>query len=130
MEIISDKAGCKVSSCSCSTVVLLAGQDFCLDHFLACCYDRLETLETLRSSRSLDSAQRVAARKFLAECSDRAVHVCLREEHLSNLERSRLLDILLLSGELQMQMRNTTLKPTDALPDIASVLFWKISRQA
>jgi hypothetical protein len=44
-------------------------------------------------------------RSFLEECSRKALDVSLRSDNLSNLERGRLLDILLWAGELFIFLR-------------------------
>jgi len=44
-------------------------------------------------------------RAFVEECSRKALDVSLQSEDLSNLERGRLLDILLWAGELFLLLR-------------------------
>jgi len=80
-----------------------------MDHFLAQSYQCLEQLENLRDhSHGVNGgrqASREEARAFLNECSLRALNISLRAENLSNLERGRLLDILLWAGELSEALR-------------------------
>jgi hypothetical protein len=129
MDIVSSKAGSKASCCAKSAVISLGGQELCLDHFLASCYARLDTLEPVIRGRSLEGGENLAARASLEECSNRALLVCLRHESLTNLDRSRLLDILLLSGDLQLLLHKPSVKITDTLPHFPAVLFWRNSRQ-
>ena len=44
-------------------------------------------------------------RTALAECSDQTLRICLSGKPLNNLERGRLLDILLWAGELYVLLR-------------------------
>jgi len=96
----SGKQKCKASRCASAAVISLESRDYCLDHFLGCCYERLDKLEPEIRRRSLEELEIPAAVAFLVECSNRALFISLRHEPLSNLDRSRLLNILLLSGNL------------------------------
>jgi len=104
--LLTGTENCHAGSCAASAVIALAGQDFCLDHFLAKCYERLALLESMVRARAVDAAWVRNAHSLLEECSNQTLRVCLRHQPLSNLERSRLLDILLLCGELQQTLRN------------------------
>jgi len=46
-----------------------------------------------------------AMRAFIEECSQKALEVCLHTGNLTNLERARLLDILLWASELFLVLR-------------------------
>jgi hypothetical protein len=102
MDILTSKESCKTDSCANSAVITLAGQELCLDHFFASCYERLDIVEPMVRGRSVDPTEVQAVRAVLEECSNRALLISLRHEHLNNLDRSRLLQILLLSGDLQL----------------------------
>ncbi len=123
--MISGKPECKVDSCARSAVTDLAGKDLCLDHFLTSCYERLDELEPVVSSRSLEGAENQAACAFLEECSKRTLFICLRHECLSNLDRSRLLDILLQTGHLQLQLRQPVRKRSGTLSALSAIFFEK-----
>jgi hypothetical protein len=105
MNMVSVKAACKGNSCGESVVGVLGGQDLCLDHFIARCYERLDILEPRVRSRSLEEQERRAVRAFLEECLKGALRVSLRHDNLTNLDRSRLLNILLLSGDLHLTLQ-------------------------
>lgn len=104
MDILKSKESCKAGSCAKPAVISLAARELCLDHFFFSCYERLDMLEPMVRSRPLDAAEIPAVRGLLEECSNRTLLVCLRHEHLTNLDRSRLLDILLLCGDLQLMI--------------------------
>jgi hypothetical protein len=102
MDILTSKENCKTDSCANSAVITLAGQELCLDHFFASCYERLDMVEPMVRGRSVEATEVQAVRAVLEECSNRALLISLRHEHLNNLDRSRLLEILLLCGDLQL----------------------------
>lgn len=68
---------------------------FCVNHFVAYCYQRLEECEKAVSGRqSLESV-----RSFLRECATQAAKLLLAGQ-LQNAERARLFDLMLWSNEL------------------------------
>ena len=97
---------CKVFGCTNSAVVGPGGQDACLEHFFSNCYEHLERLESLALRISLDPAEVEDACAVLEDCSNRTLFVCFRDQSLTNLERSRLLEILLSCRDLQYRLRN------------------------
>jgi hypothetical protein len=101
MQGPSGKQECNVNCCSEPAVISLEARDLCLEHFFGCCYECLDKLEPRIRRRSLEEAEILEAAALLIECSNTALFLCLRHEPLSNLDRSRLLNILLLSGDLQ-----------------------------
>jgi hypothetical protein len=100
METLRAERNCSVDRCECGSVAFLAEQALCLNHFVARCYDQLDRIDPRGRSRPLAKLERAKVRDFVEECSDQALNVCLQAERLSNLERGRLLDILLWAGEL------------------------------
>jgi hypothetical protein len=117
MDKTTVSTDCNASGCQKTAAIVLAGQDLCLDHFFACCYEQLDKLEArLRhGGGTLDSAETSNARVFLEECSNRVLYVSMRSESLNNLERSRLLEILLSCGDLQRQLRRPARRRNTAL---------------
>jgi hypothetical protein len=78
-------------------------------------YQALEQIEKNRDhTHLLRESGRADARTFLDECSLQALAVSLRSNNLSNLERGRLLDILLWAGELSESLRPTPQKSSEA----------------
>jgi hypothetical protein len=119
MEMLTSKESCKNDSCANSAVITLAGQELCLDHFFASCYERLDMVEPMVRGRSVDATEVQAVRAVLEECSNRALLISLRHEHLNNLDRSRLLEILLLCGDLQLLLSRSafhSLAPAARVP--------------
>jgi hypothetical protein len=96
---------CSVGSCSDSPVTILGQQDLCLNHFLLRCYEKLEGLDPRGRRFCSETLDAAAMRAFIEECSRKALDVSLHCKDLSNLERGRLLDILLWAGELFLLLR-------------------------
>jgi hypothetical protein len=98
-------AQCTTVTCAQGGVVMLAGATLCLEHFLEECYERLDGIDPLVRGKNREGASKDAAPKVLEEVVKQVLIVCLQHQNLSNLDRSRLLDILLWAGELQLVLR-------------------------
>ncbi len=96
---------CSESACGGAAITSLDQQAYCLNHFLHLCYQRLEALDPRGRQYRTEPASPAAMRAFIEECSRKTLDVCLGCEDLSNLERGRLLDILLWAGELFLLLR-------------------------
>lgn len=97
---------CAEPKCANRAVATLHERAWCVEHFVAQCYQALERMERLTSqARTLRGPAGEEVRAFLDECSLQALRVCLGSENLSNLERGRLLDVLLWAGELSGAVR-------------------------
>lgn len=83
----------------------LAQQDFCVDHFIELCYENLRRIDPRGQREARMTLGLPVLRAFIEECSRRALEVALRCENLDNLQRGRLLDILLWAGELFLLLR-------------------------
>ena len=117
MGISVGTVDCRAISCPNAAVISFAGRDLCLDHFLGSCFERLDNLEKSIDWRSLDDpAEMRKVQDSLEECSNQTLLVCLRHEPLSNLERSRLLGILLQCEELRQLLLRRPLYATASVP--------------
>jgi hypothetical protein len=120
MDGTSLNTHCKTSGCTNSAVIGLVGQDVCLDHFFSICYGHLDRLEKMACKRSLTAAEAKSALNVLKECSNRALLISFRIEVLTNLERSRLLDILLSCGDLQLLLSRPDVQRLDCIAGMAA----------
>ncbi len=100
-----EKRNCRVGSCGCAAITTLDHQALCLNHFLLRCYERLEGLDPRSRKSGAEPVDLLPMRAFIEECSRKALDVSLQSENLSNLQRGRLLDILLWAGELFLLLR-------------------------
>lgn len=117
METVIARESCRAHGCANCAVIVLLERHLCLEHFFSGCYERLDLLEPMICTRSLDATETEAARVFLRECSNRALFVSLRLEPLTNLDRSRLLEILLSCGELELRLPKSPVSiPARGLP--------------
>jgi hypothetical protein len=96
---------CTTEACEETGAVVLAGQPLCLGHFLQGCYERLERFDPVVRGKSRNRAGTEGAPNVLEDLVKQVLIVCLQRENLSNMDRSRLLDILLWAGELQFLLR-------------------------
>lgn len=96
---------CAVDFCEGAAVASLAQQDFCLNHFIELCYENLQRIDPRGQKAERMPLDPASLRAFVEECSGRALDVALHCEDLNNLQRGRLLDILLWAGELFLLLR-------------------------
>jgi hypothetical protein len=91
---------CSRVGCSQPVVITFCQEDICLSHFCSDCYELLERFD--RGSGPNGSRPPLTSEETLVpnECARAALEISLRSENLNNLERARLLDILLWSGDL------------------------------
>ncbi|HKW32668.1 MAG TPA: hypothetical protein VJN92_06660 [Candidatus Acidoferrum sp.] len=104
---------CCESACHSAAATSLDQQALCLNHFLLRCYARLEAVDP-RGQKSREQRVDLAAmRAFIEECSQKTLEVCLHRGDLTNLERARLLDILLWASELFLVLRAPRVIPPE-----------------
>jgi hypothetical protein len=96
---------CAVDFCEGAAVASLAQQDFCLNHFIELCYDNLQRIDPRGQKLGRMNLDLASLRAFVEECSHRTLEVALHCTNIDNLQRGRLLDILLWAGELFLLLR-------------------------
>jgi hypothetical protein len=94
------RRNCSVDTCEVAAIALLDRQNFCLDHFICCCYGQLESLDPRGRKIRLAPTDLSSITTFVLECSRKALDISLGCKELTNLQRGRLLDILLWAGEI------------------------------
>ena len=104
---------CSDGACHSAAATSLDQQGLCLTHFLLRCYARLEAVDPRGQKSREERVDLAAMRAFIEECSQRALEISLRDENLSNLERARLLDILLWASELFLILRAPRVLPEE-----------------
>jgi len=101
---------CSLSRCSRAATASLDGEAFCRDHFISTCYQRLDRFEEIRKSPGLNASESESARRFIHECTrlaDEMEHAAL---NLDNLDRAKLLYIILSASELGRHLRRSPRK--------------------
>jgi len=96
---------CCEGACDNAAATSLDQQALCLNHFLLRCYTKLEAVDPRGQKSREERVDLASMRAFIEECSNRALEVSLQSENLTNLERARLLDILLWASELFLVLR-------------------------
>ena len=95
---------CCRADCLRPSVTSLAAERFCFDHFFERCYQLLERIDA-RTRNGAPPSSSPEQNFMVNECAQRVLELSLRSTALSNLERARLLDILLWSGDLTAWLR-------------------------
>jgi hypothetical protein len=106
---------CAVGFCEGTAVATLAQQNFCVEHFIELCYENLQRMDPRAQKVGRMPLDPPTLRAFIEECSHRALEVALRCDDLNNLQRGRLLDILLWAGELFILLRAPKRSFTDSV---------------
>jgi len=99
------KRSCWEVYCGRAAITTLDHQSLCLNHFLMRCYETLDSLDPRGRKFTTEPIDVVSMRAFIEECSRKALDVSLQSQTLTNLQRGRLLDILLWAGELFLLLR-------------------------
>jgi len=106
MKMLNMRPSRATSGCSGPSVVTLAKQDHCREHFIQTCYQLLEECaEKFKDRDQADELTCDARRRSLQEIVDQATTTSLTRRDLSNQERIQLLDIVRWAGDLIGQIR-------------------------
>lgn len=114
MDTMPRERSCTLDSCKSTAVAVLADQSLCLSHFFTFCYEHLEKFDPRGRRRWPEVMDIAAQRRFVEECSRAALDLTFRCETLTNLQRARLLDIMLWAGELFLLLRTTNNNSTES----------------
>lgn len=104
-HLLDGKQACSEDRCESPALIMLGTKPWCLHHFITRCYEWLDCLDPLIRRRIFAQSETSRVQSMVKECSNRALLVSLRCEELTNLDRSRLLDILVRSSDLLFQLR-------------------------
>ena len=100
---------CDSADCSEHAVSWLDFRFLCVGHLVSHCYDRLEEYERAGATHKVlsDEGRSQAGPGFLEDCSAKIASLLVTHTALENIERARLLDILLWANELDRKRRPT-----------------------
>jgi hypothetical protein len=118
---------CAVDFCEGAAVASLAQQDFCLNHFIDLCYENLQRIDPRGQKTGRVNLDRASLRAFIEECSRQALDAALRCNDLDNLQRGRLLDILLWAGELFLLLRAPTRGFADSILEEHNTMLTRLA---
>lgn len=102
---MAQSVACSRMDCPNAIVTSLGDEELCLDHFCGRCYEVLEQADHAKTYSPRNAMACVELASKLDECARRALEISLSEMELSNLDRARLLDIVLWSGDLTNLLR-------------------------
>ena len=91
---------CGVDSCQERRATSFCAENLCCNHFLGRCYEFLERIDPNRDLASNGKQRRTELKKLMEECAQRALEVALGNSNLNNMQRAKLLDILLWTSEV------------------------------
>jgi hypothetical protein len=91
---------CKHPECQLPAAARLRGDGYCRVHFLEVCYQRMDAYRLWCAGQSLEVVDPAEVREFISDCSREAADLAHTSRDLDNLERARLLDLLLSAAEL------------------------------
>ena len=92
---------CTVGSCPNPTVISFVQQELCINHFVSRCYEGLWHLDLRGKPPAGNDPAGDDMDPFIDECCQKTFEVSFRCDHLDNLQRGQLLDILLWAEELR-----------------------------
>ncbi len=90
---------CRYAACVERGITALGDEDLCCDHFVLRCYEFLEQIDAERTRNNNDQFVSPALKSSVNSCLQGALEVSLQSDSLSNLQKARLLDIMLWAGE-------------------------------
>lgn len=100
-------ASCSASGCARPPAAVLDVRSFCVDHFFLACYAGMDHFtRRLREERFQETGCETV-RQFLSECTRQTADLAGSDDSLGNLDRARVLDILLRASELGSQLRRS-----------------------
>ncbi|HWZ97442.1 MAG TPA: hypothetical protein VN025_06745 [Candidatus Dormibacteraeota bacterium] len=94
---------CRYAACQEFGITAIGDEDLCCDHFVSRCYEFLEQIDVERAKSSADLLHSAALKSSVNSCLQGALEVSLRSAALDNLQKARLLDIMLWAGEFVHQ---------------------------
>jgi len=94
-----DHQPCGRSGCSESGIAAFGAGTLCSEHFLVACYEALGRMDRGMGLSARGATEAREAKRVAKECERGVLEVSLRAGGLSNLQKARLLDILLWASD-------------------------------
>lgn len=114
------KEQCGIAGCVQSVAASLDGEAFCRGHFISVCYTRLDRYEEIRKGPGLSATDTESVRRFVHECTRSADEMEHSALDLDNLDRAKLLHIILSASELGRHLRRSPRKVATILVRLSS----------
>ena len=101
---------CHITGCTDPACSRMDGKALCCEHFLAYCYDNLDNYQRQIREQTYRDATVEAMRRFLLHCTREAIDLAHGPDPLENLQRARLLDILMRASDMTRHLRRSPRK--------------------
>jgi len=101
---------CGVKGCDQVAGASLESDALCRAHFISICYEQLERYDAMQKAHRLSVADAESVRRFINQCSRQADEIEHQTKDLDNLDRARLLHIILWANELGRHLRRSPRK--------------------
>jgi hypothetical protein len=101
---------CSVEGCNQAVGATLEDGSLCRGHFISVCYTQLERYDEMQKTHRLSVPDAESVRRFINQCSRQADLMEHTTQNLDNLDRARLLHIILLANELGRHLRRSPRK--------------------
>jgi hypothetical protein len=101
---------CGVKGCVEVADAELEVEALCRGHFISRCYAQLERYDEMQKAHRLNVADAESVRRFINQCSRQADEIEHSTKNLDNLDRARLLHIILWANEVGSHLRRSPRK--------------------
>jgi PilZ domain len=101
---------CNTDGCAQAVAASLDGESYCREHFISMCYTRLDRYDEIRKGPGLSATNTDSVRRFIHECTRAADQMEHGAKDLDNLDRAKLLHIILSASELGRHLRRSPRK--------------------
>lgn len=108
---MSQTNACRVAGCDKPSAASLEARALCREHFVTACYDRLDEYRDRLTNRPYPVESTEVMWRFVTEASRQLIALTQQAENLDNLERARMLDLLLCVADLSQRLRRSPRKP-------------------
>jgi hypothetical protein len=101
---------CSAQGCEQTAEAMIDGEGLCRVHFISHCYAQLERLEAAQKAHRLSLPDGESVRRFINQSSRQADEIEHTAKNLDNLDRARLLHIILWANEVGSYLRRSPRK--------------------
>ena len=101
---------CSIVGCGQVGAASLDGEVFCREHFISVCYTRLDQYDEICKGPGRIVTDTESVRRFIHECTRSADEIEHEGLNLDNLDRAKLLHIILSASELGRHLRRSPRK--------------------
>lgn len=101
---------CSMPGCDQAGSSSLEGEALCRSHFISISYARLDQYEEIRNGAGFSRSDAESARRFINECVRQADEIEHSAKDLDNLDRAKLLHIILSASDLGSHLRRSPRK--------------------